>query len=317
MVGILALLGLGLLIGGIAVLSDDDDNSSSEEGVEPTSIRGEEDEPLLFIGEEYFDEFEAALDALVDEEEFTQAEADALLAETETAAGPLDIVSGNESDGILGGSDDDSIESGAGEDLVYGGEGDDTILLGDGADVSGASDRTGTFPDDLRPFEVEDAGLSTPAVLEAGNDTIRGGDGADDIADGYGSNELRGERGNDFIVAVDRDGLTPDLVRGGVGSDALVVDEGDTVDTGVGQDFVTVDLTNGVDDAYQLVTIQDFDPSLDSLELEGADSLVGGAGAVTLEAVDGATLVLVNDIAVVRLEGVEGLSVSDLLLSTV
>ncbi|WP_299586696.1 hypothetical protein [uncultured Tateyamaria sp.] len=319
MVGILALLGFGLLVGGLSGLGGDDDPVAEpvDDGVEPTQVASEGDDPLQFVGDAYVDDFQAGLDDLVSEGELTQAQADALFDNTASASGPLNIVTGDGEDGILGGDQDDTISVGGGDDGAAGGEGDDLIELGAGADVSGESDRTGSFPDDNRPFVQSDAGVATAAVLEAGNDTIRGGGGADDIADAYGSNELRGENGDDFIVAVDSDGVTPDVVRGGTGSDALIVDQGDTVNTGVGQDFVTVDVTSGVEEGYQLVTIEDFDPANDRLELEGEDSLLNGTGAgVTVEPFDGGVTVLVNGVEVVRVVGGTGLTPQDIFLQT-
>jgi len=319
MIGILALLGVGLLVGGLSGLGGDDDPIAepADDGADATRVESEGDDPLLFVGDAYVDDFQAGLDDLVSEGELTQTQADAVFDNTASASGPLDIATGGGEDGILGGDQNDSISTGGGEDGVAGGEGDDLINLGAGADVSGESDRSGVFPDDVRPFIQSDAGTSTPDVLEAGNDTIRGGGGDDDIADAFGSNELRGENGNDFIVAVDSDGVTPDVVRGGTGSDALVVDQGDTVNTGVGEDFVTVDVTAGVEEGYQLVTIEDFDPATDRLELEGEDSVLDGTGTgVTVEEFDGGVTVLVNGVEVVRVVGGGGLTAQDIFLQT-
>lgn len=51
-----------------------------------------------------------------------------------------------------------------------------------------------------------------------------GGAGADFIADGYGANLIQGQQGDDFIVTIDQDGLSPDTVEAGFGNDMIFVD---------------------------------------------------------------------------------------------
>ena len=155
-----------------------------------------------------------------------------------------------------------------------------------------------------------------------------GGAGADFIADGYGANLIQGQQGDDFIVTIDQDGLSPDTVEAGFGNDMIFVDEGDVVTASHGQDQITVDLWDGVSSDYSFVTITDFDPTKDILELEGSEALLRTRtptgpedvvnNLITVEDLEDGSgaVVMVNDIPVVVLIGGQGMSVSNVRLST-
>jgi len=89
------------------------------------------------------------------------------------------------------------------------------------------------------------------------------------------------------IDSVDLDEGTPDHVLGGFGNDILFVDEGDLVEVGRGLDEVFVDLGGGIAEGYDPVTIPDFTPRVDKVDVLGFDAddvsvadLEDGTGAV-------------------------------------
>lgn len=317
MLPILALLGIGLAVGIVSAIGDDDNDD-----VTVTSEEFADDDDAVFSSD-FRDELEAEADSLVTEGELTRAEADAFLAQATFLNGPLDIGLGGGNDTGVGSNLADTIVAGDGDDLVQGRDGDDRIELGDGLDTSGIDQRTAGFPDDLRPFSAQSESTSTEAELEGGDDTILGGSGDDDIADGFGSNLIEGNQGNDFLVGVDQDSLTPDTIKGGFGADAIFADEGDLVSTGPetdrAADRVTIDLNAGVETGYSVVTIEDFDAARDSIELEGASNLLepnqDDPVTVTDDGTD--TFISVDGVPVVRVAGVLGIDRADLSISTV
>ncbi|WP_108260675.1 calcium-binding protein [Mangrovicoccus ximenensis] len=115
-------------------------------------------------------------------------------------------------------------------------------------------------------------GAATLTLVSGGNDTLRGGEGDDeihgnagddDINGGSGNDSLWGDAGNDKISAAAGD----DLVFGGAGNDSLRGEAGnDTMSGGDGADYLDGgsgnDLLSGGD---------------------GADKIVGGTGADTID----------------------------------
>lgn len=254
---------------------DDDDQSIVAQSEEPTLV--------------------SLLEFLEDSGALSEAEAEAVLDETQFVEDPLNILAGGGDDLVVGGVQGDVIDAGTGNDLVIGGPGDDTISLGDGRDISGAD----IASDDLTSFGL------TAEIIEGGDDFIKGGAGDDIIIDRFGANRLSGSLGRDIIDAVDADGVTPDTVLGGFGADQLWVDQGDSVLSGEGQDQITVDVTAGLVDGYQVVTLEDFDPSQDIISIQGrASSLVTVAD---LSDGSGADIAL-DGIPVLRVIGGQGLN---------
>ena len=190
-----------------------------------------------------------------------------------------DLLTGTEGDDVIfGWLGDDTIDGLDGDDEIRPGEGDDTVYAGLGRDVIFGS-----------PGEDELYG-------EVGNDTISGGADNDYINGGYGSDELHGGAGNDTIFggfdARDVNGeIVPalqsqDLIRGDDGDDTIYIWGGDGVargndgeddlilvtgaatleaGAGVGDHFYV--LANVTDDQMTEATIEDFDPSRDTLTL--------------------------------------------------
>jgi len=148
------------------------------------------------------------------------------------------------------------------------------------------------------------------------DDTSASGAGDDANSDNFGSNLINGQQGDDFIVAVDdRSDLGKvDTVKGGVGRDTLVVDEGDLVTTRGGADQDILETYSGVADGYDVVTITDFDTARDVLTLQGEASLLrpgnGDETPVSVQELDDqtGTMVLINGIRVAHLIGAQGVS---------
>lgn len=186
------------------------------------------------------------------------------------AAGGNDTITGSEtSDGIMGGNGNDVIFARGGDDDVIGGQGDDRVFLGDGEDFYGPT--------------------AVVKNSDAGNDFVRGGNGPDVIVDLLGSNELRGDLGNDLLISLDgvnSDGIydkpaelgTTDTLFGGFGNDTLAGDDGDIMTGGAGSDmFLAVDDEDpeGVDRLKE-VQITDFNTSEDSLMIINVNGSLNG-----------------------------------------
>lgn len=307
MFAILALLGIGLTVAAFNFFNDDDPDAEMAEVEEYT----DGDDQILSA--DYSDDFDNGLAALVEDGEFSQAEADEWREEIEFPAGVLNISTGAGDDEVVGSEGDDSIDTGADDDVAVGGRGDDLIDLGDGDDISGFDDHSVSLPDDIMVFPIEASDYWNEAEQELGDDTIRGGEGMDAIADGYGSNVLLGNQGSDFLVGVDEDEGAPDTLNGGAGSDWIFADEGDTIHTGGGRDEVTVELIGqDVSEGYEVATITDFNLARDSLVLEGNANPLSLVDLTDDEgAVIGVT-VRSNGIDILNVIGGQGMAVSDI-----
>jgi Ca2+-binding RTX toxin-like protein len=160
-------------------------------------------------------------------------------------------------DALYGGAGDDVLEGGAGSDLLDGGTGTDraqymtskqglTINLGNSAAHTGiAAGDTYVSIEDIAgsPFSdliIGDGGANQ-LLGNGGNDVLRGAGGDDHLLGGAGADRIDGGTGND-------------LLSGGLGADVFVFKTG-----------------------YGVDTVQDFDPSLDLIEL--STSLLGGTAA--------------------------------------
>lgn len=303
MLGLAIILTMAAGAAAFGLMGDDDDGEASN-----GTTREFDDNSQLLAGEDYrslLEDSPAISDELVEDVTFL--------------AGPLDIDTGGSRDDVIGSAGDDTIAGGEGSDVVLGGEGDDLLILGDGNDYSGAMDLDGSYPADK--FEVQEV-----EILQAGDDTIGAGPGNDTIEDLVGENTLYGRQGADLISAWDWEGdadtYSPDTVFGGWGADAIIVDQGDEVSTGGGQDVVTV-LLDTYSDGFEPVEIKDFNPSEDQITLSGAESLLvqqpgDFIDPVTVaDASDGSgSYVLVDGVPVVIVEGVMGLTRSDITIST-
>ncbi|MCE8509594.1 hypothetical protein KBY28_14190 [Ruegeria pomeroyi] len=318
MLAILALAGLGL--GLTALLLDDGDDDAAPAGSRTTS-----DDDDFVYDEGFRPGVVEGLDDLVQEGEMTRAEANALLRDLVFVSGEQNLDTGKGDDGVVLLRGDNNIDTGEGDDTVLAGTGSDFVNLGAGDDVYGADTRVIYQVDDTKTFPDPDESLPVGgnAVrgddLDRGDDTIAGGAGDDAISDNFGSNLINGQQGDDFIIAVDdRSDLgTADTVKGGIGRDTLVVDEGDLVTTGAGADQVILETYSGVADGYDMITVTDFGER-DLLVLQGRAELLrpGGPGTdspISLQELpETGTLVLVNGIPVANLAGAQGVSYSQL-----
>lgn len=308
MIALLTLLGLGAIAGILAGGSDGDDGGVISEadpdgGMPPLEAapRVFDDGPQTLAGAE----LRVTIEDFLTGEGVSEVEQQDRLDGIDFLAGPLNINTGGGDDIVAGSGEADRIQTGTGSDLVYGGAGDDIIELGDGDDASGVAPGIPAV-EPARAALIIGAGDQT---LEAGDDWIRGGLGNDVIVDGYGMDRLAGNQGDDLIISVDQDGGNPDVVLGGFGNDVLVVDEGDMVETGRGVDRVFVDVEAGVASGYDPVTISEFTPLVDKVDLLGFDS----SQVSVADNADGTGAVIsVGGVPVVIVVGGQGLNAFEL-----
>ncbi|CUH78600.1 Hint domain-containing protein [Tropicibacter naphthalenivorans] len=204
-------------------------------------------------------------------------------------AGNDTIYSGDGADTIIAGDGDDLIYSENGADSITGGGGDDTFLIEDsfGNDTITGGETTedgigdvlyaGLVTSDLTldlqtvaPLDPEQGTLSdgTDTIsfteieafgLGAGNDTLLGSDGGDQVGMGAGNDSADGNAGDDVIWGEAGD----DIITGGTGAD--------TLRGGTGNDSVS-----GGDDADVFEVQDGF----------GNDTIVGGEGGVDDDTLD-------------------------------
>ncbi len=147
------------------------------------------------------------------------------------------------------GSGNDTFLAGATNDFVSGGDGRDSLSGGEGNDYL-------------------DGGAGNDTLLAGrGDDTLVGGDGDDRLLGGVGNQLLFGGSGNDSLQSGDRDST----LDGGVGNDTLVANaaKGAAIELagGTGADRFLV--TSLALDRDAIITLTDFDPSQDTLTLDG------------------------------------------------
>lgn len=192
------------------------------------------------------------------------------------------------SDFVTGDDDANAINAGDGRDIVLGGRGADSIDGGDGNDLlfgNGDDDSIyGNFGDDFI-----DGGL--------GDDFLRGGAGDDTLRDDTGQDSVRGGSGDDTIDLRDTAPGGADSIAAGSGDDTAFADDGDVVRLGAGLDLLVVSSEDTTDEP---VTVRDFDPNDDFLQIEYGD----GTGTLSVSANDNATSVSVNGQVVAILTGV-------------
>lgn len=192
------------------------------------------------------------------------------------------------SDFVTGDDDANAIDTGDGRDIVLGGRGADSIDGGDGDDLLFGNDEDdslyGNFGDDLI-----DGGF--------GDDFLRGGAGDDTIRDDTGQDSVRGGSGNDTLDLRDTAPGGADSIAAGAGDDTVRADDGDVVRLGAGMDLLVVSSEDTTDAP---VTVRDFDPNDDFLQIEYGD----GTGTLSVSADDNATSVSVNGQVVAILTGV-------------
>jgi hypothetical protein len=207
-------------------------------------------------------------------------------------------VDGGDGDDVLRGTAGEvTFNGGPGADTITGGPGADAVHGGPGADVlDGGAGRDIVYFDEAQaPVTVDLTSQPGPAGTAAEPDEIRNFDGA---AGGAGADVLRGDAGDNTLLAGDGDDLVEgrggrdlldtgagaDRALGGDGDDELVnsnfvpAGEADMLDGGAGDDVVR-DLSNGA--------IMLGGPGADTLDfLNGARRADGGAGNDRLSVID-------------------------------
>jgi serralysin len=190
-------------------------------------------------------------------------------------------------------------------DMELGTDGNDTILaLGGDDTVSG-----GAGDDDIEG--------------NTGDDVINGEDGNDRISGGAGTDTLSGGAGDD-VNGVDRLDQAADFTRGGedhisgvAGNDRLLFGNGDLVAGDGGLDIfdMVVDTNSNTP-----TTISDFDPTQDTLTLyldEAADGEAPPEIDIVVDLGTDLSLVSLNGIQILRLDGVTNLEQDDIQLTNV
>ncbi|MEL7090761.1 MAG: calcium-binding protein [Pseudomonadota bacterium] len=115
-------------------------------------------------------------------------------------------------------------------------------------------------------------GVAADYFGAAGSDQLTGGDQADTLEGGTGSDLINGGAGNDVIftttaATTDASDADVDIVDAGAGDDIIALGAGDQATGGTGADtFVVVD-----DVSSGTVTVSDFVPGTDTLNVEAAD----------------------------------------------
>ena len=165
---------------------------------------------------------------------------------------------GLDRDLLLGGRGDDSLYGDRQDDWLAGGEGDDLIEMGAGDDriydAIGALE-VAQFLDPVTPEQFRAELLETIEARDAGDDTIIGGGGYDQISDLLGSNTMDGGEQGDLLNAVDLHLGASDTVFGGEGTDVIIGDDGDVLSGGSDTyDWFVISYREGA----EAVTIRDF-----------------------------------------------------------
>jgi Ca2+-binding RTX toxin-like protein len=182
-------------------------------------------------------------------------------------AGDDNIDARNGDDVIVGGDGDDHIVAGAGNDVVYAGTGNDIVFGGPGNDIvfggAGNDHLYGESGDDtILGEEGNDfiSGGSGRDILIAGegDDVVQGGDGNDVLSDGLGFDSVKGDAGDDHVVAAAD--AADDVYDGGDGRD--------TLDYSTATSSVTVDLGAG--------TVEGSETGHDAIA--GFEAIIGGSG---------------------------------------
>lgn len=192
-------------------------------------------------------------------------------------AGGQDVLQGGAgNDKLLGGTGDDRVFGGTGDDVLFGGAGNDAVLGGAGNDqINGG---TGN--------DVLSGG--------AGDDSLHGMWGNNILDGGAGQDTLMGGRGDDVLYGRDPDAAEQDYLNGGSGNDHIIAGAGDIANGGAGADTFVIEAANGV------VTVDDFNPDEDRLEVE----YQGTVPVITTQLTDSGTDVMADGTTIAVLKGV-------------
>lgn len=236
---------------------------------------------------------------------------------------------------VQGDAGDDNITASGNNMLINGGEGADTIDVtgltnsaiaveagdvvtgrGDGADglhffVNNGGDFTGNNANEQ--FVVRN---SSRVDGGAGNDTMStyfGDEGSSTLIGGAGDDYIRGNDGVVYYASTQRDeysmhiGNSNDLLDGGDGDDLIGFDLADTVTGGAGADALV-----GYVDSNQTSVVTDFTAGEDVLTINVDPEDIGSETSyenVAIDEVDGNTVISINGIESLRIEGATGLNI--------
>ncbi|CTQ49974.1 calcium-binding protein [Jannaschia donghaensis] len=266
-----------LLVGGLTLSLFDDDDSDSAETEGSTSLE---------------DEFNGQIE--------TGSSGDDIL-----AGGPRDdFLSGDAGNDILRGFlGNDLLVGGADDDTLFGADGDDTLDGGQGDDV-------------LQGQDGRDLLLG-----DSGDDLLLGGNDADLLFGENGQDTLRGGTGNDILIGIESNaGVADDSVEnagdtldGGFGNDLILVGSQDVATGGAGADTFTF---GTYIEAGRSATITDFDPDEDVLEVQYVPDLQA-VPVISLMEEDEDTLVALDGVEVMRIEGITGIDPATIRLTAI
>ncbi|NDB59448.1 tandem-95 repeat protein [bacterium] len=155
---------------------------------------------------------------------------------------------GNGNDKLLGGNGNDSISGDAGDDEIYGGDGNDSL-----SDYSGNNKIYGGVGDD-------NIGISSYYGASESNNEVYGEEGNDRIHVDFGTNLVKGGTGNDEFIVYGGD----NQIYGEDGVDDFIIGKSySAISNGIGDYTIT--------DEPSSTTIHDFDPSKETIMLDGFD----------------------------------------------
>lgn len=205
------------------------------------------------------------------------------------------IQGGAGDDSLLGDAGNDELKGGEGDDFADGGDDDDRVFGGVGDDelLGGAGD-DGVFgedgDDELHGDDGEDR-----LDAGSGDDMVFGGEGRDVLLIGIGDDLLEGEGGDDIFL-VDQNAGGADTLRGGDGRDEIDLTKGPdavTIEGGAGKDNIRGSQSADViDGGSENDTIRGLDGNDTIQGGEGNDDLIGGAGNDSIDGGDGGDFVL-------------------------
>ncbi|WP_295531142.1 calcium-binding protein [uncultured Thioclava sp.] len=232
-------------------------------------------------------------------------------------------------DTLQGNSGNDLLYGGPGNDLLHGGLGNDTLDPGLGADSAYGDAGNDVLRSGSDGHDLLDGGMGNDSLTANGTgNTLIGGSGDDWLNLGNGDgNTADGGAGNDNIRFEPGTGFSDQLgeqasIDGGTGADTISSISQAHVDLGQGADStvagdgaadvlnVTPVFYQGADAAQHdstVMTVDDFEPGLDQLHLDG----VADAGVAAHD--DGNDLVLTSQgQPIVRLTGLAGTDLADI-----
>lgn len=159
---------------------------------------------LDFLEEEYGVSSEDAIDYL--REDYEISEVISLMSDGDALIDELAVKGSSKNDLIIGDKADTVIRARRGHDLVFGLHGNDRLFGGPGDDHL-----IGDFLPSRKDFDAQ--GQLIPFEGTTANDTLIGGPGDDVLVDQYGSDRMRGGKGDDRLISVSDSGTPKENKR--------------------------------------------------------------------------------------------------------